>query len=87
MNKGSVAELPQLLFSLLISYPLGSVFVRLPSSRPYLAHLFSICLSTFFLGPLLGMWTGMLHLACSFLGTYFLVTFSKGPRVPWVVFA
>ena len=76
----------QLLTALLVSYPLGSLFTRLPLSRPNLAHTFSIVISAFFLGPLLGLWTGILHLVFACFVTYLVVAAYRGTRMPWIVF-
>ncbi|ODO09822.1 hypothetical protein I350_02040 [Cryptococcus amylolentus CBS 6273] len=83
---GAPPDQLKLIFSLLVSYPLGSLYIRLPSSRPYVAHLFSIVLSTVFLVPLLGLGGGMLHLLFSSLGTYAIVKYMKGTNMPWVAF-
>ena len=72
---------------LLLSYPLSSLFVRLPASRPNLSHVFSLVVSFFYLGPVLGLHSGMVHLLFSSFGTYFLANTIKGPSMPWVVFA
>ncbi|WVQ79951.1 hypothetical protein IAT38_002052 [Cryptococcus sp. DSM 104549] len=83
---GAPPDQLKLIFSLLVSFPLGSLFVRLPPSRPNLAHIFSIAISTFFLVPLLGMGDGMLHLLLSCLATYAISVSMRGPNMPWVVF-
>lgn len=82
-----LAHTPQLIFSLLVAFPLGSIFVRLPSAHPNVAHLFSIAISTVFLVPLLGLGGGMLHMLFSSLGTYAIVNGMKDKNMPWVVFA
>jgi lysophospholipid acyltransferase len=76
----------QLISALLISFPLSSLYVRLPHSRPNLSHLFSIAVTSFFLVPLLNDLGGMLHLLFSCAVTYGIVVGSKSPNMPWVVF-
>ncbi|WWC70084.1 uncharacterized protein I206_104030 [Kwoniella pini CBS 10737] len=83
---GSPPDQLKLIFSLLISYPLGSLYVRLPPSKPYMAHLFSIVVSTFVVVFLLEMRTGMLHLLFSITGTYIISATLKGRNMPWIAF-
>ena len=70
----------------LLSYPLGSLYVRIPPTRPNLAHCFSLVVSFFFFIPLLGLGTGLLQLLGSCAGTYLIVAFSRSPHMPWMVF-
>nr|KIR50417.1 lysophospholipid acyltransferase [Cryptococcus bacillisporus CA1280] len=84
---GAPTDQLKLIFSLLVAFPLGSIFVRLPSAHPNVAHLFSIAISTVFLAPLLGLGEGMLHMLFSSLGTYVIVNSMRGKSMPWVVFA
>lgn len=84
---GAPTDQLKLIFSLLVAFPLGSIFVRLPSAHPNVAHLFSITISTIFLVLLLGLGGGMLHMLFSSLGTYAIVNGMKGKNMPWVVFA
>ena len=81
-----VDALAQLIAALLLAYPLASTYIRLPSSYPNLAHLFSIIVSTTFLVPLLGLTTGMLHLLFSCIGVYIIVLSLRGPNMPWIAF-
>ncbi|WWD03076.1 hypothetical protein V865_001122 [Kwoniella europaea PYCC6329] len=83
---GAPPDQLKLIFSLLISYPLGSLYVRLPPSKPYIAHLFSIIVSTFVVVFLLEMKTGMLHLLFSIAGTYIIAATVQGKNMPWIVF-
>lgn len=76
----------QLITCFLISYPLGSLYIRVPSSAPTLRHLFSIGISFFFLVAVLKLWTGFLQLLASVLATYYIALTMKGPNMPWVVF-
>ncbi|KAG8895989.1 lysophospholipid acyltransferase [Tulasnella sp. 403] len=48
----------KLLACFVISYPLGSVFVRLPKESPAVKHAFSIAVSMFFLLGMLNLWGG-----------------------------
>ncbi|KAL6298114.1 MBOAT-domain-containing protein [Sparassis latifolia] len=77
----------KLIFCLLVSYPLGSVFIRIPTSKPTMKHLFNIAISLFYFLPVLNLWSGTLQLLVSVLGTYFLAAKIKRGRMPWIVFA
>ncbi|KAF7313476.1 hypothetical protein HMN09_00503500 [Mycena chlorophos] len=83
---GASADQVKLIFSLLITYPLGSLFVRVPSSQPALRHLFSIVASTIILIPLLHLHTAFLQLLASILATFFITKYVHGKKMPWVVF-
>ncbi|WVQ99616.1 hypothetical protein IAU59_006753 [Kwoniella sp. CBS 9459] len=83
---GAPPDQLKLIFSLLMSYPLGSLFVRLPPSKPYVAHLFSIVVSTFVIWPLLGLGGGLLHLLFSIAGTYVIASTQKSKNMPWIAF-
>ncbi|WVR06969.1 hypothetical protein IAU60_004005 [Kwoniella sp. DSM 27419] len=83
---GAPPDQLKLIFSLLVSYPLGSLYVRLPPSKPHLAHIFSIVVSTFIVVPLLGMGTGMLHLLFSIAGTYLIASADRSKSMPWKAF-
>ena len=77
----------QLISCMLVSYPLGNVFVRIPSSSPELRHLFSIAVSFFFTCVVLDLWGGFIQLLASTLATYFVSKNVKGREMPWIVFA
>jgi lysophospholipid acyltransferase len=77
----------QLISCLLLSYPLGSVFVRIPSSQPTLRHLFNIGVTLFYLLPMLGLYGGTLQLLGSTLATYFIAKTNTSASMPWIVFA
>ncbi|WOO80133.1 Lysophospholipid acyltransferase [Vanrija pseudolonga] len=83
---GAPADQCKLIFSMLVSFPLASIFVRLPASRPNLAHLFSLVVSTFFLWPFLGLGRGYLHLLISSAVTYVVVASVRSKHMPWIVF-
>jgi lysophospholipid acyltransferase len=70
----------------LVSYPFGSLYVRIPSDRPYLKHLFNIAVTLFYLLPVLNLYKGLLELLISILGTYVLAATIKGHAMPWIVF-
>ncbi|OBZ76121.1 Lysophospholipid acyltransferase [Grifola frondosa] len=84
---GASIDQIKLISCLLISYPLGSVFIRIPSSRPDLKHLFSIVITLFYFLPVLRMWTGFLQLLASAIGTYVIAANIEDPNMPWIVFA
>ncbi|KAG6813196.1 hypothetical protein H0H92_013316 [Tricholoma furcatifolium] len=84
---GASVDQIKLISCLLIAYPLGSVFVRVPSSQPTLRHLFSITVALFFFFPVLKLYQGFFQLLLSILVTYVLAAFDKSARMPWLVFA
>lgn len=77
---------PQLISTLLVSYPLASLYVHIAGTSANLCHLFSLGVSYFFLVPLLGLHAGFWHLVLSCLGVYMIVVFIRGPQMPWVAF-
>ncbi|KAF8121318.1 MBOAT, membrane-bound O-acyltransferase family-domain-containing protein [Boletus edulis] len=83
---GASVDQIKILSCLLIAYPLGSLFTRIPSSQPNLKHTFNIFISVFFLIPVLNLHWGILHLLGSILGTYFIAANIRGPSMPWIVF-
>jgi lysophospholipid acyltransferase len=78
---------PQLISCLLIAYPLGPLFVRVPSSKPALRHLFSVIVAIVFFFPVLRLYSAFFQLLASILATYVVTNFHKGKSMPWVVFA
>ncbi|KAL5530551.1 ALE1 [Sanghuangporus sanghuang] len=76
----------KLISCLLISYPLGSVFIRLPSQNHAAKHLFNIGVTLFYMGAVLNLWSAFLQLLGSVLATYFISKHMKGSNMPWVVF-
>ena len=68
------------------AYPLGRLFIRIPSSQPDLKHLFNVLLSLFFLMPILQVPFDVAQILASVLGTYFLVAKIKSLNMPWIVF-
>ncbi|KAL0064745.1 Lysophospholipid acyltransferase [Marasmius tenuissimus] len=83
---GASPDQIKLIVCLLIAYPLGSLYVRIPSNTPTLRHLFSIGIALFFLLPMLNMYTGLLQLLGDMLFTYFVAKYHKGSAMPWIVF-
>ncbi|KAF8499985.1 MBOAT-domain-containing protein [Gautieria morchelliformis] len=84
---GASLDQIKLITCLVVSYPLGNVFVRLPRSQPAMKHIFSVVVSTVFLLPVMHLWPEILHLLCSVLVTYILAATLRGPSMPWAVFA
>ncbi|TFK96340.1 MBOAT, membrane-bound O-acyltransferase family-domain-containing protein [Pterulicium gracile] len=84
---GASVDQIKLISCLLVAYPLGSVFIRIPASQPGVKHLFSIAVSFFLLVPVLHLYSGFLQLLGSVLATYVLAATCKGPNMPWIVFA
>jgi lysophospholipid acyltransferase len=70
----------------LIAYPLGSLFVRVPSTQPALRHLFSIFVAVLFFFPVLKIYSAFFQLLASILATYFIAKYNKSSKMPWIVF-
>ncbi|KAI6004231.1 MBOAT, membrane-bound O-acyltransferase family-domain-containing protein [Pisolithus albus] len=83
---GASLDQIKLIFCLLVAYPLGSVFIRIPASQPSPKHLFNLLVSAFFFIPVLNLPWGFTQLLASVLGTYFIAANVKGPMMPWIVF-
>ncbi|KZV75106.1 MBOAT-domain-containing protein [Peniophora sp. CONT] len=82
---GAPVEQLKLIFCLLVSYPLGSVFVRIPGRT--LKHVFTLVIAGTYLIPLLNLRTGTLELLGDVLVTYFLARGMKNRKnMPWIVF-
>ncbi|KAL4075636.1 MBOAT, membrane-bound O-acyltransferase family-domain-containing protein [Scleroderma yunnanense] len=84
---GASVDQVKLISCLLVAYPLGSLFIRIPPSQPNLKHAFNILVSVFFLIPVLNVPFGFAELLGSILGTYMITATVKGPNMPWIVFA
>lgn len=69
-----------------MSYPLGSVFIRVPVSRPDLRHLFNFAVTSFFLLAIMDMWSAYVQLLTDILLTYYVAQNVKTARMPWIVF-
>lgn len=76
----------QLITCLLASYPLGSLFIRIPPAQPTLRHLFNISIASFYFVPVLNQGLPFLTLLGDVLFTYVVALTVQGPRMPWIVF-
>ena len=76
----------QLISCLLISYPLGSLFIRIPATQPGLKHIFNLAVTLFYLLAVLNMYSAFLQLLGSVVGTYLIAANAQGPKMPWIVF-
>ncbi|KAH7904100.1 MBOAT, membrane-bound O-acyltransferase family-domain-containing protein, partial [Hygrophoropsis aurantiaca] len=83
---GASVDQIKLISCLLIAYPLGSLFIRIPSSQPNLKHLFNLSVSLFFFIPVLKLHWGFVQLLGSVLGTYFIARNGRSSYMPWIVF-
>jgi len=84
---GASVDQIKLIFCLLVAYPLGSLYTRVPSSQPALRHLFSVTVAVFFFFPVLRIYTAFFQLLGSILATYLIAKHDKSQKMPWVVFA
>ncbi|KAI0751447.1 MBOAT-domain-containing protein [Daedaleopsis nitida] len=82
---GSIDQI-KLISCLLFSYPLGSLYIRIPSSHPELKHIFSILVTFFYLVPVLWLWGGALQLLGSVIATYYIALRVQTRNMPWLVF-
>ncbi|KAI0301858.1 MBOAT, membrane-bound O-acyltransferase family-domain-containing protein [Multifurca ochricompacta] len=83
---GASLDQVKLITCLLISYPLGSLFIRIPSTQPTLKHLFNIAIASFYFVPVLNHGLPFLLLLGDVVVTYFIALSVQGPRMPWIVF-
>jgi lysophospholipid acyltransferase len=83
---GASVDQIKLIACLVVAYPLGSLFIRIPASNASLKHFFNIAVSLFFFLPVLNLYTGFLQLLGSVLATYVISATFKGPNMPWIVF-
>ncbi|KAI0254231.1 MBOAT-domain-containing protein [Lactifluus subvellereus] len=83
---GASLDQVKLITCLLSSYPLGSLFIRIPSSQPTFKHLFSIAVASFYFLPVLNHGLAFLSLLGDVLVTYVVARTVQGPRMPWIVF-
>ncbi|OCH95961.1 MBOAT-domain-containing protein [Obba rivulosa] len=84
---GASVDQIKLITCLLVAYPLGSVFIRIPSSQPNLRHLFNLSITLIYLIPILNLWFGFLQLLADVIATYYIAKNARGPNMPWIVFA
>ncbi|KAJ6627426.1 endoplasmic reticulum protein [Mycena sp. CBHHK59/15] len=83
---GASVDQVKLISCLLAAYPLGSLFIRMPSEKPALKHLFSIAITLLFFFPVLQIYSAFFQLLASVLGTYYLTRYYKSSKMPWVAF-
>ncbi|KAH8999427.1 MBOAT, membrane-bound O-acyltransferase family-domain-containing protein [Lactarius akahatsu] len=83
---GASLDQVKLITCLLASYPLGNLFVKIPSTQPTLKHLFSVAVASFYFVPVLNQGWPFLLLLGDVLATYFIALTVQGPRMPWIVF-
>ncbi|KAH6896401.1 endoplasmic reticulum protein [Coprinopsis sp. MPI-PUGE-AT-0042] len=83
---GASVDQIKLIFCLLVAYPLGSLFVRVPASQPALRHLFSVCVALLFFFPVLRIYSAFFQLLGSVLATYFVAKYDTSKKMPWLVF-
>ncbi|PPR03997.1 hypothetical protein CVT24_010490 [Panaeolus cyanescens] len=83
---GASVDQIKLIFCLMVGYPLGSLFVRVPSSQPTLRHLFSIGVALLYFFPLLNLYAGFFQLLANILATYYIGKYNKSSNMPWLVF-
>ncbi|KAI0069105.1 MBOAT-domain-containing protein [Artomyces pyxidatus] len=83
---GASVDQVKLISCLLVSYPLGSLFIRIPSSQPAIKHVFNICVTLFYFIPVLNLQGPFVQLLCDVLATYVIAATVKGPQMPWIVF-
>ncbi|PPR01662.1 hypothetical protein CVT26_013103 [Gymnopilus dilepis] len=83
---GASVDQIKLISCLLIAYPLGSLFVRVPRSKPALRHLFNIGVAMLFFFPVLRLYSAFFQLLGSILATYFIAKYNKSKSMPWIVF-
>ncbi|KAJ7672880.1 MBOAT, membrane-bound O-acyltransferase family-domain-containing protein [Mycena rosella] len=83
---GASVDQVKLITCLLIAYPLGSVFIRIPSSQPAMKHLFNIGITLMFFFPVLQLYSAFFQLLASILATYYLTRYYQSSKMPWVVF-
>ncbi|KAI9512706.1 MBOAT, membrane-bound O-acyltransferase family-domain-containing protein [Russula earlei] len=83
---GASLDQVKLITCLLVSYPLGSLFIRIPPAQPTLRHLFSILVSSFYFLPVFNHTIPFLSFIGDVLVTYFVALTVQGPRMPWIVF-
>ncbi|KIY45977.1 MBOAT-domain-containing protein [Fistulina hepatica ATCC 64428] len=84
---GASVDQVKLIFCLLIAYPLGSVFIRMPSSVTNSRHFFNIAIASFFFFPVLGIYSAFFQLLADILVTYFITKHVRSAAMPWIVFA
>ncbi|KAF7775885.1 hypothetical protein Agabi119p4_4278 [Agaricus bisporus var. burnettii] len=84
---GASLDQVKLIFCLLVAYPLGSLFVRIPSSNPALRHAFHIVVSLIIFFPILQIYSAFFQLLAGILATYYIAKYDHSKHMPWRVFA
>ena len=74
----------QLIGCLFLSYPVSSIFVRLPPI-PAVRHIVNLAISAFYLLTVMQFWAGTLHMLGSIVATYYAVKLSGG-KYPGLIF-
>ncbi|KAI0796503.1 MBOAT, membrane-bound O-acyltransferase family-domain-containing protein [Abortiporus biennis] len=83
---GASLDQIKLISCLLVSYPLGSIFIRIPSTRQDVKHIFNLLIAVFYFIPVLHLWNGFAQLMFDVLGTYYIAKTVKSAHMPWIVF-
>ncbi|KAF7301578.1 hypothetical protein MIND_00723300 [Mycena indigotica] len=83
---GASADQVKLIFCLLVTYPLGSLFIRIPPTQPGLKHIFNIVITIIFFFPLLRLQVAFFQLLASILATFFITKYVRSKQMPWIVF-
>ncbi|KAL1665658.1 MBOAT, membrane-bound O-acyltransferase family-domain-containing protein [Schizophyllum commune] len=83
---GASVDQLKLIFCLLVAYPLGSLYIRVPSSNSNARHLFSIATAFFFYVPVLNIPGAFAQLLADMLFTYAMARYNTSRNMPWVVF-
>ncbi|KAF7354960.1 hypothetical protein MSAN_01411100 [Mycena sanguinolenta] len=84
---GASVDQLKLIICLLVAYPLGSLFIRIPSSQPVLKHLFNLGITMLFFFPVLHLYGAFAQLLASVLATFYITKYYHSSAMPWVVFA
>ncbi|KAH9938493.1 MBOAT, membrane-bound O-acyltransferase family-domain-containing protein [Fomitopsis serialis] len=83
---GASLDQVKLISCLLVSYPLGSIFIRLPVSQPNLRHVFNVAVTSIYLLPILNMGAAYFQLLADILFTYYVAAYVRTSKMPWIVF-
>ncbi|KAJ7229056.1 endoplasmic reticulum protein [Mycena pura] len=77
---GASVDQVKLITYLLVSYPLGTLFIHIPSNRPELRHLFSTAITLLLFFPVLRLYGAFFQLLGGSLATYYLAQYVHGPK-------
>jgi lysophospholipid acyltransferase len=75
----------RLVASLLLAYPLGFLFLRLPNDKPAIKHWFSLIAAVFIHFEILEDTLGFLHLSLGALTTYLIAVTVRSSLMPQIV--